>query len=200
MSVRATELIDGCTRFVDRLFRLATDDQLPRRDDLRDEDLEIRRLVHHAIVKVTEGFDRWAYNTSVAALMELLNALSKWSRDGDGANREVFNEAMDVMLRLLAPMAPHISAELYEGLHGAGVHVHEATWPVADPKLLVAETETMIVQVNGKIRAKLEVDIDIDETRARDLALNDAAVVAALAGAEPTRVIVKVPRMVNIVL
>jgi leucyl-tRNA synthetase len=101
---------------------------------------------------------------------------------------------------MLAPMAPHVTAELWDVRHPGEPSVHLQTWPVADPELVKQESVTMIVQMNGKVRARLEVDPDIDEEQAQSLALSDPAVVEALSGAAPTRVVARPPRLVNIIL
>lgn len=193
------EVIDGCARFLDRLWRLATLDDITLRQEGDESDLAIRRAVHRTIAKVSDDYERWSYNTAVAALMELLNTVGKWARDARGAHEDTLNEAIDTLLTLLAPMAPHMPAELWEMRHGTSSHLHAQTWPTADPALLVDDTVTMVVQVNGKVRARLEVSPDISEADATAAALADPAVIAALEGASPTRVVSRPPRMVNIV-
>jgi leucyl-tRNA synthetase len=131
---------------------------------------------------VTGEFERWSYNTAVAAFMEFTNLLYK---------RGSTAFAIDTLLQLLAPMAPHITAELWARRHD-GEHVHERTWPVADPAMTTVDSVTMIVQVNGKVRAKLEVSPDISEAEATRLAVDAVSV-------EPSRVIAKPPKLVNIV-
>ncbi len=193
------ELIDGCGRFLDRVYRLATGVDVTFRDDARAEDLEVRRVVHRTIAKVTNDIDRWSFNTAIAALMELVNAVGKWARDVPGAHREVFDEAIDTLLKLLAPFAPHLPAELYARRYGEDALLHAERWPVADPSLLVSDTVTMVVQVNGKVKSRVEVDPSISDADATELALADDAVRAALNGAAPSRVIARPPRTVNVV-
>ncbi len=194
------EVIDGCGRFLDRLWRLANLDDITLRTDDDESDVVVRRAVHKTIAKVSEDFERWSYNTAVAALMELLNLVGKWARDERGAHEATFNEAVDTLLLLLAPMAPHVTAELWEQRHAGGSSLHAQSWPMADPALVVDETVTMIVQVNGKVRARLDVPPLISEDEATTLALADGSVQAALDGASPSRVVARPPRMVNIVL
>jgi leucyl-tRNA synthetase len=193
------EVIEGCGRFLDRLYRLATHDDVVFRDEDDDTDLAVRRAVHRTIAKVTDDFERWSYNTAVAAMMELVNTVGKWARDPRGANRVVLDEAIDTILRLLAPMAPHLPAELWEQRHGTGSALHAQPWPLADGSLREESTVTMIVQVNGKLRARLAVDREIDEAAATALALADPAVAQALGGRAPSRVVARPPRTVNIV-
>src|SRR5487761_1902334 len=194
------ELIEGCGRFIDRVWRLAEGEDVVLRDAPAPADLEVRRAVHRTIAKVTDDFERWSFNTAVAAIMELFNTVSRWARAGDGAQREIFDEAIDTMLLLLAPMTPHVSAELWERRHPASASVHVARWPVADPALVRAETVTMVVQVNGKVRARLQVAPDTSEDAAAAAALADPAISAALAGRAPTRVVARPPRLVNLIV
>jgi leucyl-tRNA synthetase len=191
------EVIEGCARFLDRFYRLAQGFDVKWREIENDSDLAVRRAVHKTIVRVTDGLDKWSYNTSVAALMELLNTVSKWAREGEGAYRPVFDEAIDTMLLLLAPMAPHLSAELFDERRSADVH--RQTWPVADPELLVDDLVTMVIQVNGKVRSRLEVPPQISDEEASTLAMADPTIQAFLEGATPSRIVARAPRMVNIV-
>jgi len=192
-------VIEGCGRFVDRAWRLAIPDEdhprSLRSGPLTDKDTEIRRATHRLIERVSRDYERWSYNTSVAACMEFVNLVQPYVRD-DG-HADVAAEAVDTLLLLLAPMTPHMAAEAWERLHGD--HIHLRAWPVSDPDLATEESVTMIVQVNGKVRDRIEVDPAIGEADARALALASAPVVEALGGAEPRRIIVRPPKLVNIV-
>ncbi len=194
------ELIEGCARFLDRVYRLAVRDDLVRRDDERPGDLAVRRALHRTIDKVTGDIERWSYNTAVAALMEFLNTLSRWAHDDDGTHAATFDEALDGLLLLLAPMAPHLTAELWERRHPGAATVHEQRWPVADATLLVEDTVTMVIQVNGKVRARVEVPRDVSEEAAREVALAQPEVRERLGGGEPRRVVAVPPRLVNVIV
>ena len=196
---QTNDVIDGCARFIDRLWRLAELEEVTWRDEADATDLAVRRAVHKTIVRVTDGFEKWGYNTGVAALMELLNTLSKWARDAHGAHRATFDEAIDTMCLLLAPMAPHVSAELWAKRHGDDQLVHAQSWPTADPSLVVDDTVTMVIQVAGKVKARLEVAADISEADATAAALAEPSIAALLNGAAPSRVIARPPKLVNIV-
>jgi leucyl-tRNA synthetase len=160
----------------------------------------VRRVVHRTIEKVTNDLEHWSHNTAVAALMELLNTISKWARSEHGAERATFDEAIDVLVMLLAPMAPHVTAEIWEERHPGEKSVHHQTWPVADPQLVKRAKVTMVVQVNGKVRARLEVPPDISMADATTEALEDATISAVLAGATPQRIVSRPPRLVNIIV
>ncbi len=193
-------VIEGCGRFLDRVWRLAVpadEGTLALRvGPLTDDDLAIRRATHRLIDRVSRDFERWSYNTAVAACMEFVNLLQPYVRDGGHA--EVVDEAVDTLLLLLAPMTPHLAAEAWERRHGDHIHLHP--WPVADPTLAAEESVTMVVQVNGKVRDRIEVPPAISEEEAEALALASPAVIEALAGAAPRRVIVRPPKLVNVVV
>jgi leucyl-tRNA synthetase len=128
--------------------------------------------------------------------MEFVNLLHGYVRD-DG-HREVVDEAVDTLLLLLAPMTPHVAAEAWERRHGD--HVHSHSWPVADPELAAEDHVIMVVQINGKVRDRMEVSPTISEADAEALALASPTVVEALDGNAPRRVIVRPPKLVNVVV
>ena len=105
---------------------------------------------------------------------------------------------MDVLLKLMAPMTPHATAELWERRRGG--HVHTQPWPEADPALLVEDTATMVVQVNGKVRDRLVVPAGTDAEAAERLALASPKVAELLGGREPKKVVARPPRLVNVVV
>jgi leucyl-tRNA synthetase len=121
-------------------------------------------------------------------------------RDGATPHAEVLDEAYDSLLGVMAPMAPHVTAELWERRHGAGSSVHLQPWPTFDPLLVRAETVTLVVQVNGKLKDRLEVSPEISEAEAEAVALASPKVQEALGGAAPRRVVVRPPRLVNVVV
>ena len=179
--------IDGTSRFLNRVWRMCIGgDGAP---GVATDELTVRKRTHQTIQRVDADFEGWSYNTAVAALMEFTNFLYK-----EGTT----DEAIDTLLLLLAPMAPHISAELWERRHAS--HVHEQSWPVADPGLARPDTVTMVVQVNGKLRDRIEVDPDVTEADAERIALTSDKVGEALDGATPKKVIARPPRLVNIVI
>ena len=155
-----------------------------------DAAVEVDRAAHRLIVRITDDFDRWSYNTAVAAYMEFVNLLYKQGQT---------DFALDVLLKLLAPAAPHLTAELWERRH-PGEHVHALEWPVADAALAAVDTVTMVVQVNGKLKARIEVPTGISESDAEALALAEPKVAEALAGGDAKKVIVRPPKLVNVVI
>ena len=194
------DIIEGCARFLDRVYRLSHYDDCFFHETKDAQDEETLRQVHRTIDKVTTDFEEWSYNTAVAALMELLNTLSRWARRPEGAHRATLDESLDLMLRLLAPMAPHITAEMWEERHPGSTNVHAQSWPVAAPSMLARASVVMVVQVNGKVRARLDVAPDISEADAAAAALASADVERIVDGATPQRVVARPPRLVNIIL
>ena len=117
----------------------------------------MRQATHRTIAAVTDDVERWSYNTAVAHCMEHLNLLQRYARAADGPHERVWAEAADALLALLAPLTPHVTAELWEQRHPGEPSVHLQSWPVFDPNLTRAETVTMVIQVNGKLRDRIEV-------------------------------------------
>ncbi|HVC70270.1 MAG TPA: leucine--tRNA ligase [Acidimicrobiales bacterium] len=200
-SAQTEEIIEGCARFLDRVWRLTveTGDTSWRDGGPNQSDVALSRSVHRLIAKVSEDMERWSFNTSVAACMEFTNELRRYRGDDAGVHRPTYDAAADALLLLLAPMTPHMTAEAWERRHGAGARLHAQSWPSYDPDLARAERVTMIVQVNGKLRDRIEVNPDIDESEAIALALASQRVREELQGLEPTRIVARPPRMVNIV-
>ena len=164
-------------------------------------DLAVRQAVHRTIADVTKDLERWSYNTAVAHCMELLNLVQRYGNAVDGApHADVWNEALDTLLELLAVMSPHVTAELWEQRHPGEPSVHLRRWPTFDPELVRQDTVIMIVQVNGKVRDRIEVDAGISEGDAEADALASTKVIEALGGRTPKRVIVRPPRLVNVVV
>jgi leucyl-tRNA synthetase len=203
-SDQTDEMIEGVHRFLGRVWRLGTGNidgaKIVDREQLG-ADVEVEKGTHRLIARVTDDFERWSYNTTVAALMQFVNELYRYVRGDDGACRKTLEFAIDTLLKLMAPMAPHLTAELWERRHGPGASVHGQSWPKADPALVRVEKMTMVVQVNGKLRDRFEVSSDIGEDEATGLALASPRVREHLHGAEPRKVVVlRPPRLVNVVV
>ncbi|MGC8465829.1 MAG: leucine--tRNA ligase [Acidimicrobiales bacterium] len=204
-SSQTDEIIEGCRHFLDRVWRvsLGSAERFPGvemtisdRTELNDDDRAFRVLLHETIAKVTAEYERWSYNAAVASLMSLTNALYRYG--AAGAQRSVFDEALDALCLMLSPMTPHIASEIWERRHGEVLHAQP--WPVADPSLLVRTSTTLVLQVNGKMVDTVEVPVDISETDAVALARSNEKVARRLGDVEPKRTIAKVPRLVNVVV
>jgi leucyl-tRNA synthetase len=197
------EVIEGCHRFLARVWRLATGTAERMRvvDRTPDaSDIEVEKASHRLIHRVTDEYDRWSYNTAVAAFRECVNDLQRYVQSDAGARTDTLAFAIDTLLLLMAPMVPHITAELWELRHGEGTTVHDQTWPVADPELVKVDTETLVVQVNGRVRDRLTVVADISEDDAIRLAMASPKVQDQLAGRPVRRVIARPPKLVNVVV
>lgn len=153
---------------------------------------ELERAVHRTVKAVTDDMEELGFNTAVARMMELVNEFSK-------LGGPVPRSAAETFLKLLAPVAPFVAEELWHR-YGNTTSVHLERWPSYDPALAAAETITMVVQVNGKVRDRIEVPAAITETEMQALALGSDKVRAHLDGREPSKVIVVPPRLVNVVL
>ena len=194
--------IDGCAKFLVRVWRLAAPGSDlwsdARAGDPTGADVDIDRATHRLVARITDEYDRWSYNTAIAGFMEFTNTLYRYVQADDGPHTETLDAAIDALLQVMAPSAPHLCAELWEMRRGG--HVHLEPWPEADPAKLVDDTVTMVIQINGKVRDRVEVPADLDEAAAEALALASDKVLAALAGGEPRKVIVRAPKLVNIVV
>ncbi len=189
--------VEGTSRFLKKVWRLGTEVETVDRD-AADGDRAVIAKAHRTLRKVGSDIERFHFNTAVAALMELNNALADYVRSDDGARNETFDEAYGMLLKMLAPMAPHMSHELWE-MRGGEILADES-WPDWDPDLVVEESVTMVVQISGKVRARLEVATGISEDEAIALALGNERIVGLLDGLEPKRVIARPPKLVNIVM
>ncbi len=195
--------LGGCNRFLLRVWRLALPDShllaKARTGPTTDADGAIIRVTNHLIHDVTQTLDRWAYNVSVARYMAFTNDLYKYVQSGDGPHHETLSWAVDNLLKVLAPACPHITAELWSMRHH-GEHIHTQPWPVADESTFAGELVTMVVQVNGKVRDKIDISAEADEATCIEAARASTKVQPYLDGVEPRRVIAKAPKIVNFVL
>jgi leucyl-tRNA synthetase len=186
------ESVEGMTRFVRRLWRVVGD-VVENAPSSEPTDRPLARKTHWAIAKVTDDIGRrFAFNTAIAAVMELVNELS---REPAGPDSRV---AAETAVSLIQPYAPHIAEELWEKL--GHERLWEAPWPVADPALLEVETVEVVVQVNGKIRDRLHVSPDLAEDELVALARASERVQAHLDGVEPARTVVVPGKLVNFVI
>jgi len=160
--------------------------------------LETRREVHRLIAQATAVMDVRRFNVAIARMMELTSLLRKAVATGPGSADPAVREGAESLVRMLSCVAPFTADEAWQRLGGCGL-VDEHGWPQADPALVAEETVTCVVQVAGKVRARLEVPIDITGEELQKLALAAAKVRQALKGAAIQQVIIKAPRLVNIV-
>ncbi len=189
--------IAGSRRFIEDVWKLGTTDYSPA--DVSDEaSLKLRRKVHQTIAKVDEDMVEFKWNTAVAAMMTLRNSMLDALRAAD-VSTEVWTEALEALLKLLAPIAPHVTEELWIG-RGHADSVHVQAWPVADASVAADDVVTMVIQVNGKVRDRLDVPAAISAEEAEAAALATEKIQAWLEKGEVRKVIARPPKLVNIVV
>ncbi len=157
-------------------------------------DDDLLRAMHHAIVDVTAGVEGFAFNTSIAKIYAFANTLSK-----SDASQPAQNRAIKVLAQLMSPFTPHLSEAIWAHQGGEGL-ITQAPWPIADPAMLVNDTVTLPIQINGKRRSEIAVSVDMSKEEVEKIALADKAVIKALDGGSPKKVIVVPGRIVNVVI
>ncbi len=191
--------IVGVWRWLQRVWSVVVV-QPPERIDAPDDpgSRELRSLAHRTLERVTDDLERYRMNTMVAALMELTNAMQR-ARDTGPVDRASWEETVRLLALMLAPGCPHIAEELWERA-GYGYSVHEQRWPEPDPALLRRETVEIPVQVNGRVRDRIEVGAEASEADVRALAEGMPRVAEHLDGHEVVRVVYVPGRLLNIVV
>ena len=199
--------VEGASRFLKRLWNYAHDNHagITSRHDRKPDwgraaaNLkQSRREIHAALKQAVYDFAKFQFNTVVSAAMKILNALEGIPRDTPDA-QDVIEEGVSIVVRLLAPITPHISHELWREL-GYGADVMTATWPEPDAQALIAEEIELALQVNGKLRGSMRVARDADRAQIETLALQNANVRKHIDG-QPVKKVVVVPgRLVNVVV
>jgi leucyl-tRNA synthetase len=189
--------IDGTRRFLERVWKQATTEHVYSDREADDSDREVLGVAHRTVRKVTEDIDRFRFNTAVPALMVLSNEFNEYL--SVAPRRETYDEVLRLLLLMLSPMTPHIAHELWE-LKGYGSMLATESWPTWDPELAREETVTMVVQVNGKVRDRVEVSAEITAEAAEELALGSEKIQAWIDGQEVLRVIARPPSLVNVVV
>jgi len=192
--------IEGVHRFLNRVWSLVVDEPAARKNGQPSEGeaRALRRITHQTIQKVTEDIERFRFNTMIAALMELNNALLK-AKDTAVYGTPAWDEAVDSLLLMMAPSMPHISEELWQRRH-PGPSIHVQHWPEYDAEAAQEEMVTLVVQVNGKIRDKVEVPANIGEEEAKAAALATAGAQRYLEGKPVRKVIYVGGKLVNFVV
>jgi leucyl-tRNA synthetase len=198
--------VEGMARFLRRLWREVTthaaNPDHPQVDaaTLDPAQKTLRRQVHETIQKVSDDIGRrYAFNTAIAALMELLNALNKFD-DQSEQGRAVRHEALESMVLLLNPVTPHIAHALWQVLGHRETLIEDQPWPKVDAHALVKDAVTLAVQVNGKLRGTIEVPVSLGKDEVEQRALAEPKVSDFLAGATPKKIIVVPGKIVNIVI
>ncbi|GAA4242814.1 leucine--tRNA ligase [Actinomadura meridiana] len=188
----------GMSKFLSRVHRIATEVASPTGVDVTTGDPALRRVTARTIDEATTLVETHRFNVAIARIMELVTATRKAIDSGPGAADPAVREAAESMATMLSLFAPYTADETWE-LLGRTAPVVRAGWPSADPNLLVEESVTCVVQVAGKVRDRLEVPPDVAEADLERLALASTKIQDALAGAEIAKIIVRAPKIVNIV-
>ncbi len=189
--------VEGCHRFISRVWRLIDNNldiiKHPYKMDLQEissESKKLRNLTHKTIKKVTEDLDAFGFNTSISFMMELVNELYKLdintlSKESDKA---VFKETFNALVLMLCPFAPHTACELWE-LMGNNTDAAKEAWPAFDTEAVKDDKKLVVIQVNGKLRGKIEVPVGTSEENVKDMAFNEESVKKHLEGKEVKKVI-----------
>ncbi|MCS7202110.1 MAG: leucine--tRNA ligase [Dictyoglomus sp.] len=179
------EGVEGAHRFLNRLWRLVLEESEVKERNPND-DKRLERILHKTIKKVTEDIISFKFNTAVAAMMEFLNELTDYKNKY--GSTELFKECIKNLLLLLAPFVPHITEELWKEL-GYEYSIHLQQWPSYNPELIKEEIITLVIQINGKVRDRVDVNADITEEEALKIALQRENVKKYLGNKNPKKVV-----------
>lgn len=189
--------IDGISRFLNRAWTVVTEPGNGAAPDAAAE-RALRRVTHRTIKRVSDDLERFSFNTAISAMMELVNELMRMREAGIGQSA-ARDEAIQTLVLLLAPFAPHLADELWERLGGVD-SVHQQAWPIYDPARMVEDQVELVVQINGKIRDRVIVAADADEEAIKADVLSRERVQAGFDGKTVQKVVVVPGRLVNIVV
>jgi len=190
--------INGAARWLNRVWELASQDKdgLPLKGSpISDKNLE--RDMHLAIKKVTGDLDRFKYNTAISSLMEYTTQISEQHRQGQ-VSVNVWTTALDNLLIMMSPIVPHLTEELWESI-GNSFSIHKQEWPIYDSDLATHEEITLVVQVNGKLRDRIQAPAELEEEGAKQMAFSSEKVEGYLQGKEIKKIIYIKGRLINIV-
>ncbi len=198
--------IDGTARWLRRVWTLFTDRperrlSLSKQQSKASEDVKrtLRRRVHQTLKRITRDFENFEFNTIISSLMELLNEMYK-AREAEAVGNPEWNEATEIYLKMLAPVAPHIAEELWTNQLGKPYSVHQQSWPQVDEEAAKEDMIEIPVQVNGKVRDRVLVSAEADEDEIKSTALASEVVQKYMEGKAPKKVIVAQKRLVSVVV
>lgn len=195
--------IKAMSRFASRVERIVERamelDAGASKTDMGKDEKELNFVRNHSIKGVTKDAEIFQFNTSIAKLMELLNALYKYDADVKDKNAVLFQDAVADMLRLLAPFAPHFTEEMWEKL-GRTFSIFNEKWPVWDEKALVKDVVEIAIQVNGKVKGRMEIPTSAEQQEIEQLVMENSEIKDMLEGKQIAKIIVIKNRLVNIVV
>jgi leucyl-tRNA synthetase len=190
--------VGGPSRWLKRVWTLFT--EVPeKKQPAQGIERDLRRKVHQTLESITHDFENFEFNTIVSSLMELLNFMYQ-ARERGAYGTEAWDEAVDIYLRMMAPVTPHIAEELWTEVFAKPYSVHTQSWPEVDTAATKEETITLPVQVNGKLRDRVEVPADVSEDDAKAAAIASEGAQRFIEGKEIRKVIYIPGRLVNIVV
>ncbi|MGI6161805.1 MAG: leucine--tRNA ligase [Christensenellales bacterium] len=191
--------IKGVYRFLERIERLLDRvEGLSGDNNIGAAEKEVGFALHTAIRQVTADIDRFQFNTAIARIMELVNAMYKYLEAG-GQNKEYMADTLRLLTLIIAPFAPHFAEEIWEQ-QGYEYSVFNQQWPKYDEAALIRDSIEMAVQINGKVRSRIELDSSLDEEGIKAAVLNDEKVIALIGEGNVKKVIVIKGRLINIVV
>lgn len=183
-------------RIVERITELAGQQD---KTEMGKDEKELNFVRHTAIKGVTKDAEIFQFNTSIAKLMELLNALYKYDADVENKNIAFFKETIEDLLRLLSPFAPHFTEEMWEGM-GYKDSIFNEKWPVWDEKALIKDVVEIAIQVNGKVKGRMEIPTSAEQKEIEQMVIESAEIKEMLEGKQVAKIIVIKNRLVNIVV
>lgn len=212
------DAVEGAFRFLKRLWRMAADDDKQpvltewlgqgklkqfNWETVTGELKDMRAEIHGLLEQANRDVGKYQFNTVIAAAMKMVNTLQpliEQMREGsDEPAQAVYAEAVEILLRLLSPIVPHVTHSMWQGI-GCGGDILDATWPIPDANAMVKDTVELVVQVNGKLRGKISVPAEADKAQIEQLATTDDNVQRHIEGKNIVKVIVVPGRLVNIVV
>jgi leucyl-tRNA synthetase len=200
---KTEQLLIGVSRFLNRVWNLVQAGfTAPAGEFVTTPEIEkeIRRTTHKTIKRVEDDLGHWAFNTALSGLMEFSNTLGEIAAREPGIyGNPAWKEAVETLLLLLAPLSPHITEELWHQM-GHDDTIHSQRLPAYDPSLAVDEVTTVIIQINGKVRDKLEIPVGLDEDAVKAAALASPKVAQAVGAGHPKKVIYVPGKLINVVV
>jgi leucyl-tRNA synthetase len=190
---------EGTVRWLNRVWHIARPaaDKTKAAAGKADDEKALRRITHQTIKRVSDDFEAFEFNTIISALMEFTNGLYKYRESMEGT--AAWTETIDTLLKLTAPVTPHIAEELW-AQRGQPYSIHQQSWPIYDAAAAAEELITLVVQINGKVRDRIEVAADIGEEEAKQKALTSENAQRFMDGQQPKKVVYVPGKLVSIVI